>query len=325
MTAAAVDTRAIIGVDAWGLAEEADRRFRRVARLTSAPILAAALLLPWIQLQLDAEPAITPIPQRIALLPDPPTQRAQPIEPEAKSLPDPADKPTTKADAPRAPKPQPTTTLRDTPAAPSARQAAEQAGLATMRDQLQSLRSAPSLLMGADAPLRAESTVGDSARSTLGTPTAATHSGGIGSSTQHGVAGATSGADLGTRRTTAVQDRIGSGRGAVAAQGNGQRGAAAAGRSLQELQLAFDRSQAAFASIFNRSARETPGMGSGRIVLSLTIAPDGSVMQCQIVSSSFANPDLEQKILQRVKLMNFGARDVPVYTYPQYPLIFLPS
>jgi protein TonB len=66
-------------------------------------------------------------------------------------------------------------------------------------------------------------------------------------------------------------------------------------------------------------------MGAGKIVVSLTIAPDGSVTDCKLVSSSFGDPGLEGKIVQRVKLLNFGAKDVPVFTYPNYPINYLPS
>jgi periplasmic protein TonB len=61
------------------------------------------------------------------------------------------------------------------------------------------------------------------------------------------------------------------------------------------------------------------------VVISLVIAPDGTVTGCSIVSSSFADPDLEQKILQRVRMINFGAENVPVFSYPDYPISFLAS
>src|SRR3546814_11104000 len=71
--------------------------------------------------------------------------------------------------------------------------------------------------------------------------------------------------------------------------------------------------------------REDPNIGSGKVVVSLTIAPNGSVTDCKLVSSTFNNPDLERKIVQRVLLLNFGAKDVPAFTFPNYPINFLPS
>ena len=71
--------------------------------------------------------------------------------------------------------------------------------------------------------------------------------------------------------------------------------------------------------------RENPNISAGKIIVSLTIAPDGSVTDCKLVSSSFGDPALESKVIQRVKLLNFGAKDVPSFTYPNYPINFLPS
>ena len=87
----------------------------------------------------------------------------------------------------------------------------------------------------------------------------------------------------------------------------------------------FDRSKGAFDAIFTRAARENAGIEAGRVSISLTIAPDGSVTQCEIISSSFGNHDLEQKILQRVKSLNFGPKNVPAFTLRNYALNFLLS
>ena len=113
----------------------------------------------------------------------------------------------------------------------------------------------------------------------------------------------------------------GSGAGTAPGSGAGGRG----GRSLEEIQLGFDRGKAGLNAIFSRAAREMVGMGAGRIMLSLTIAPDGSVTRCELVSSSFANPALEQKLLARIRQMNFGPRDVPPFTVMTYPLDYLPG
>jgi len=116
------------------------------------------------------------------------------------------------------------------------------------------------------------------------------------------------------------------GKGSGAGSGSSGLGATGrGGRGLEDIQLGFDRSKSSLNAIFSRAARETVGMGAGRIVVSLSIAPDGSVTRCELVSSSFANPALEQKLLARIRLMNFGAKDVPLFTYPNYPIDFLPT
>ena len=63
----------------------------------------------------------------------------------------------------------------------------------------------------------------------------------------------------------------------------------------------------------------------GKVVVRLTIAPSGAVTACELVSSELGDPDLERKVIQRVKLLNFGRKNVPEFTYPNYPIIFLPT
>ena len=94
----------------------------------------------------------------------------------------------------------------------------------------------------------------------------------------------------------------------------------AKGRTLQEVQEGFDRGKQGIAAAY--LTRQS--LGPGRMVIGLTIAPDGTVSECHLVSSTFANPELESAILEQVKGLTFGARDVPTFTYPNYPIDFTP-
>ncbi len=95
------------------------------------------------------------------------------------------------------------------------------------------------------------------------------------------------------------------------------------GRTLQEIQLVFDRNKAAFYALYNRALRQSPNE-QGKIVVSLTIAPDGHVSECHLVYSDLGDHQLEQEVVARVKLLNFGAKSVPAFTYPNYPIHFVP-
>ena len=60
-------------------------------------------------------------------------------------------------------------------------------------------------------------------------------------------------------------------------------------------------------------------------MLRLTIEPDGSVSMCQLQSSDMDAPDLGTQVVNRVKTINFGAKDgVPTVTIV-YPIDFLPA
>jgi outer membrane biosynthesis protein TonB len=283
------------------------------------------VIVPWIQFELAEVEKPKPLPQVIELLPDPPAPPKPKEEaPAAKEEP----KPAPKDEAPKqeaAPKKDKPVEAPPVAPKPTAREIAQKSGLMQLADQLADLRDRDLISATHQQPLVSQtlSSSGGAPNADRVMATAAAGSGGIGANAQS-VTSAQSGTGLGNRRTAGVQSPIGYGKGP--ASGDGKSGTSpAASRSLQELQLTFDRSKNAFSSIFNRAARENPAMEAGKIVVSLTIAPDGSVTRCDVVSSSFSDPDLEQKILQRVKLLNFGAKNVPPYTYPNYPLNFLPS
>ncbi len=293
--------------DQWGITAATDRRFRALSVGSLVLVLATMLVL---QSWSFMEPEPEPEPLRVTLLPPPPPPpRMKPaVEPPvAKSLPKPVPKPA-QAQA------------KATPAMPAPRELAARSGLMAMRDQLSSMRDSAAVA-GPPALLR-DSTASTSSRRSGETlaASAASGSSGIGSGSRSVTAVQGSGS-IGARRTAEVQSALGSGKAGAGGSGEDAGGS----RSLKELQLAFDRNKSSLFSIFSRAARESADIGAGKIVVSLTIAPDGSVTRCELVSSSFGNPELEQKILQRVRMLNFGAKNVPPYTYANYPINFLPS
>lgn len=308
----------LLGDDRYGLIGDADRRFRKVLLRVALPMLLFAIAVPW--LHFESPPPALKLPEptlrRVELLPEPeikplPIERKpELLRPKAepqKTLPKVAAAPTASAVA--APK-------------PDARQQAAAAGLMQMREQLAALNDRSLVAVDSRQALITGAKTNGGGSPVL---TAAASSSGAGGTAVRGVAGQGATGDLGARRTGQVQSgSVGKGSGA----GSGTSGLGAAGRGgrgLEDIQLGFDRSKSSLNAIFSRAIRETVGMGAGRVVVSLSIAPDGSVTRCELVSSSFANPALEQKLLARIRQMNFGARDVPLFTYPNYPIDFLPT
>lgn len=299
--------------DQWGIAADADRRFRYLSTACISLVLAGLVALQFWEIVEKKEP---PPPIRVTLLPPPPPPPPPKIERaavEPKPLPKPVPRPESK------PKPVERSTPTPAPPAPSARELASRSGLMAMRDQLSAMRgSAPA---SGPRELLRESAISGSRRSgEVVAASASQSSGGIGNASRS-VSAVQGTGSLGARRTAEVQSTLPSGRADPGGAGEAEGGS----RSLKELQLAFDRNKSSLFSIFNRIARESSDMGAGKIVVSLTIAPDGSVTRCELVSSSFENPELEQRILARVRMLNFGPKDVPPYTYANYPINFLPS
>ncbi|BES71646.1 hypothetical protein RE428_26640 [Marinobacter nanhaiticus D15-8W] len=94
-------------------------------------------------------------------------------------------------------------------------------------------------------------------------------------------------------------------------------------RSMANIRRVFDQQKAVLFALYNRELRRNPAL-EGEVLLELTIEPDGRVSDCRVVSSELEAPALEQKIVNRVRLFNFGAADVE-QRQVRFPIDFLPS
>ena len=132
----------------------------------------------------------------------------------------------------------------------------------------------------------------------------------------------TGGTGIAGRTTTPVDSPVaGIGQAGGTARREGTSGRAS--RSREEIELVFDRNKGAIFALYNRALRRDPSL-QGKLVLRLTIAPNGQVTACEIVSSELGDPDLEQKLVQRVKMFRFEARDVEPITTTK-PIDFFPA
>jgi TonB family protein len=96
-----------------------------------------------------------------------------------------------------------------------------------------------------------------------------------------------------------------------------------ASRTREEVELVFDRNKSAIYAIYARALRDNPAL-AGKVVLEVTIAPGGEVTQCRIVSSDLGDAELERKLVARVKMFRFEARDVAPMTTTK-PIEFFPA
>lgn len=133
----------------------------------------------------------------------------------------------------------------------------------------------------------------------------------------------TGGAALAGRQMVSVSSPVASASSGVGAGSAVRGGGRKAARSIEEVQLVFDRNKAAIYSIYNRALRENPAL-QGKVVLKITITSSGRVSACQVISTELDAPALERKIVMRVRLFDFGAKDVETMVVT-YPIEFLPS
>jgi TonB family protein len=132
----------------------------------------------------------------------------------------------------------------------------------------------------------------------------------------------TGGSGIAGRNTTQVTSPVaGLGDSAGGARRTGTSGKAS--RSREEIELVFDKNKGIIFALYNRALRVDPSL-EGKLVLRLTIAPNGAVTFCEIVSSELGDPDLENKLVARVKLFVFEAKDVESITTTK-PIDFFPA
>lgn len=313
-------------ISPWEYSKQADQRFQRIVRTLIAVYVVLGIVIPFIKLIGIQEGGGDAGTARYATLVQTKVAPIAKKEEEAAPTPEPPQPEPPKPQKEKQQKPEPTPEQKQQ----QARQAVMHKGILAMTDQFADLRDRTITSVDSTRALNSSEAAGGGQSSETSTKAASKFSASAGS----GSAGITatvpgaserraSGAKLGERQTTTIKSPVGFGRDLSKPGQGGDK--ALAGRTLDEIQMTFDRSKSSFYAIFNRAMRENPNISAGKIIVSLTIAPDGSVTDCKLVSSSFGDPTLESKVIQRVKLLNFGAKDVPTFTYPNYPINFLPS
>ncbi|WP_185633717.1 TonB family protein [Burkholderia sp. Bp9012] len=301
------------------LQREDTRRFRRICAEIAVPIVAFGLVAGLYRLSSPNVPPAPPVRQYVRLIP--PSVHRTPIT--ESFVPPRVDNPHQVRSAPL----EKATSRHAAARRAAPRGSAGEAALASLHAQLAAFGAASPGLITSDRALVAapRDTGGDAGRGGSVSRSAAVGSGGVGAgrdltSRGHGV-------DLGTHRAALVGGNLNqAGNGREAGGGAGANTeSSVAQRSLKEVQWVFDRDKSMMSSLFNAALRRHPGITAGKVVVSLSIAPDGSVTHCQLVSSSFGDPELEEALLARIRALHFGARDVPQFNYGHYPINFLLS
>lgn len=148
--------------------------------------------------------------------------------------------------------------------------------------------------------------------------------GGIGSGSGNSISGsgvATTVASSGIATAAKAAGRAVSGGGSGSGTGSG---GGRPTRTDEDIQIVFDKYKAALYRIYNRELRNDPTL-RGKMVLALTIEPDGSVSSCRVQSTDMNSPALSADIVARVLKFDFGAKEGVPPTKILYPIDFLPA
>ena len=289
----------------WTIFEEDRRRFRKTLQRVFLFCLLFALLMPFLPIpEIEREKAEA-LPPRLAKLVLERKQAKTPAPAKTPALRSAKKAPKLKKKAKQQAKPKKIEKKK----IETARQKAQRSGLLAFKDELAELRDNDVLKEIQKNSSLIRSTERKTARTERSLITARASSG----------SGGTALAGRGTTQVSSPVDGVGTGQGDVSRRGGGRK----ASRSIEEIQLVFDRNKAAIYSIYNRALRRDPTL-EGKVVLKLTIAPDGRVTACELVSSELNEPGLERKVVARVRLFDFGAKKVDTMVVT-YPIDFLPS
>ncbi len=288
----------------WEEDQDANRRFTRLAQAGLAIFVLFALIVPWIpKPKVDlAEPQV---PERLARLM---------VQERPKPPPPPPPKPVEIEKPKEEPKPVPQEQKVE-----QARKKAEKQ-LASVRDELADLRRefAAALPETRNLTTGAISAESRSDRALIASK-AGTGSAGVASATSSRGFGGGAGA-LGTHTTGAVSSTVA----AISGADKSASGAGGKARRGQEgFEEEFDRNKGALYALYTRALRARPDL-QGKLVLEVTVAPSGEVTECRVVSSELGDPELERKIVTRVKAIRFAAGDFLPTKFTK-PIEFFPG
>jgi TonB family protein len=298
----------------WTPSDDEQRRVRRVLGAVLGLFIGFGIVIPLLP-DKPRTPAMAPaVPERIVefILQQPkPKPLPKPVE---VPPPKPVEVPTIET---RVERPVPVTQVEPRP---DPRKKAAASGLLAMSDQLAELRDldvktnvdARSLNAGAGERTRVD-------RSIL-TAKVGAGSGGIAvGEVSKGFGGGSTGLKgHATAQVSAATTESGA---AAEAQRSGK--SAKAARTREEIELVFDKNKSAIYSLYSRALRENPAL-QGKVVLEVTIAPSGEVTECRVISSELGDPELERKLVARVKMFRFDDRDVATMTTTK-PIEFFPA
>jgi protein TonB len=285
----------------WGLGEESEARFVKLLRtlLIIATILAIII-------------ALLPERERARMKPEDLPDRVVQLIVEKPKPPPPPPPPEPEPEAEK-PKPQETPKPVEKPK-PNVRNQ----GMLALADELADLRDQNLDLK--DPQLKTPIADARSERNLI-TSQAGRASGGINTANMARGFGGGAGA-IGTHTSTQVQHGTGLDPNAGGkVQRTGTSGKSS--RAREEVEIVFDRNKGALYALYGRALREKPEL-AGKLVLEFTIAPSGEITNVRVVSSELNDPELEKKIVARVRQIRFKAADVEPLTVSK-PIDFFPA
>ena len=311
----------------WSSSLDDDRRYNKILAVCVAIMLAVSLVVTLVDLpeiSRDEKEKLPPQLARVMLEKKelPPPKPVEPPKPEEKK---PEPKPEEKKPEPK-PVEKPKEPVKPPPkkeAVEKAREQAQNAGVMQFKDDLAEMREMLQTSAVETAATTVTNSTGEAAqvdRSMINSG-AKVASGGINNAT---LSRDTGGTALSGRETTKVKSGLAeAGKKANQATAGNSDGAGGVGRSDEEIRRVMAQHKGAIDIIYQRAVRQNAAL-QGKMVVKIVIDPNGRIVEASLVSSELGDKDLENKILNRIKLISFPASNV-IRTTINQTFDFLPQ
>ncbi len=305
----------------WSASTEEDRRFTRFLRnglIAFAVLGIAVALIPVPELTREQAERIPPQLAKVIL------EKKELPKPEPKPKPVKKKKLQEKKAEKKKPelekKPEPKPAVKEKPPAAKvelAREKASNSGLLQMQDDLLAMRESINVAEVSSGQLAASAAPAKSVDRSLISDRSRTASGGVNTGK---LSRDTGGVALAARETTRVESTQASGAAREVAKKVQREKSARAEGAIRSV---MEANKGAIYAIYNRALRRDPTL-QGKVTVQLVIEANGTVSGIKLVGSELDSPDLERKLLARIRLINFGAANVEKTTL-NYSIDFLPS
>jgi hypothetical protein len=329
---------AFITVLPWSSSELENKRFKTITAVVMCITLAFAAVVKWQELPERARADKEKVPPQLTRLMTPrkveppkpipePKAKPKPVVPEPK-----IGKPKPVPPKPVEPKKVPPKEVKKVPPQPVkvkvptqaeitelAKTKAKQSGLLAFQDDLASMRDDASLTNLADTnTIKGAGASNQTQRKFIGKKVAG-NSGGVDTSRLTTNVGS-KGELAGRKNTEYVAPS--EGLASLAAKQIVTEDTVLGNRDTESIRKVLDANKGAIYAIYRKALRSDPSL-QGKLTVNLQIEPNGSVSNVKLVFSELDSPAVEKKLLNRIRLINFGELQV-TQTLLDYSFNFLP-
>lgn len=306
----------------WQVDEQREKAFKKILARVFIPLLLLFIIVPFlptidtgfvetddapVRTQILLDPVVEPEPEPVVVKPEPKPEPPAPVPVTQTKPPAPVPQ--------KRPQPRPKTVEQ----ADLKESVAASQGLSELSSQLSALRSSVNMtsLQNKNLSDNEGGSVAKAERARLGQDLATRSSGVVVNETV--MAGEIT--RLSDHQSAAVEGLVMND--APAGNNSSHLSNQSGQRDMESIRRTLEQAKGSVYALYQRALLENPGL-RGEFTFKLVIEPNGSISKLTLLVSELDIAELERNILERIKQVNFGSKDVPP-TVVEYRFVFLPS